>query len=88
MTSRQIATLKPTYFNDGGALQIQPTFTPPGMDDPSFDLFLISLEQLIEKIFPPHILEELQQNTNIHLLEKTFRKLNENLPFFHYSFSE
>lgn len=87
MSSHQVETLKPTYLNKESILEIEPMFTPVGLDESSFDLFLISLEQLIEKIFPPSILDELYQCNNEQLIEKSFRKLNKNLPIFNYSFS-
>jgi hypothetical protein len=87
MTLKSLKDGELSLLNKSNIFQIKPTFSPTEQDDSSFDLFLVSIEQFIEKLLPKNILEDLINFPSEKTIEKAFRELNYKLPVFNYSFS-
>ncbi len=85
-TSFELRNLsKAAHLRQNPIFQIKPTF---GLREPyasSFDLFIASLEQLIEKIIPDHVAEEFKHAKDDFSLHAGFCKLAATLPLFKFT---
>jgi len=85
MILKSLKTDDISLLKESDIFQIKPNFSP---NDQSFNYFLMSIKQYIEKILPLSILEDLKNFPSEKTIEMSFRRLNYNLPIFKYSFSE
>lgn len=76
---------KMAYFKESDVFRIRPTFQLGDQYSASFDLFIASLEQLIEWIIPEAITRELYQAQDEANLQAGFCKLASHLPIFKYT---
>ncbi len=85
MILKSLKTNDSELLKENDIFQIKPNFSQNGQ---SFDYFLMSIEQYIEKILPHSILEDLLNFPSEKTIEKAFLRLNYNLPMFNCSFSD
>lgn len=76
---------KMAYFKESDVFRIRPIFQLGDHYSASFDLFIASLEQLIEWIIPEGVARELYQAQDEDSLQAGFCKLASHLPIFKYT---
>lgn len=74
-----------SFRKKGPILQIKPTFAPPFLNDKSFQLYVTSVQKLIEKMIDPNLLSEMEGAQSEQELLAFFEKLMAQLPLFKYS---
>lgn len=76
---------KMSYYKHSDVFRIRPTFNLGEQYPPSFDLYMASIEQLIEWIIPASIKQELMEAKDIEEQNSIFHRLYKLLPLFKYT---
>lgn len=79
---------KPAYKAKGPLFKITPTFAPPFLNDKSFQLYINSVETLIQKMIDPRLIQQMQSVATETDLLGLFDQLSRQLPLFKYSHLE
>jgi len=85
--SQNIDLLPPTLFTPE-IFQIAPNLSTYSKNDPSHDLFILSIETHLMRIVPDIVKKELLACKGEEEIRKAFESLCEEIPLFHYSYNQ